>query len=89
MEKDTIDIDAILAGMVPSRPIGAMSRWLEEDADRAASFWRLLEVGTAKGLGVRPLLDAWNAKSGHPCPVKHNQVRQALRDREKRAGLGG
>lgn len=84
MAGDTIDIDAILAGMGPGKPVGAFDRWLAEDENRTAQFWSLLEKGSAKGLGIQPLLLAWNEKSGHPCPVKYNQVRVALREREKR-----
>lgn len=82
MAVGTIDVDAILAGMPPVRKVGAFERWLDEDPDRAAKFWTLMEAGTERGHGIGPLIEAWNASSGFPCPVKYNQVRVAFKARE-------
>lgn len=83
MAVDTkIDVDAILAGMKPGKPVGAFERWLSEDAGRAAQFWKLMEAGRARGHGIGPLVDAWNAASESKCPVQSNQVRLVLNRRE-------
>lgn len=82
MAVGTIDVDAILAGMKPAKPIGAFDRWLAEDSKRTESFWQLIEAGTERGHGIGPLLEAWNASTGSPCPVKYNQVRVAFKARE-------
>lgn len=85
-----IDVDAILSDIVPSRPVSALERWLADDPTRATAFWDLMDRGTARGLSIQSLVAAWNDRSGHPVPVKYNQIRLALREREKqRAGLSG
>lgn len=84
MAADTIDIEAILGRLAPAKPVGAFDRWLAEDADRAEQFWALLEAGQARGHGIGPLVEAWNAATGQVIPVKANQVRVKLRERGDR-----
>lgn len=79
-----IDIDAILGMLPPTRPVGAFERWLAEDANRTEQFWKLIEAGQARGHGLGPLIEAWNAATGSPIPVKQNQVRVHLRERRER-----
>lgn len=84
-----IDIDAILGSLPPARPVGAFERWLAEDAQRTAQFWALIEKGQLRGHGLGPLIEAWNAATGSPIPVKQNQVRVYLRERRERAEKRG
>jgi len=81
----SFDLDAILASLPPAKPVGAFDRWLTEDPERADRFWALVEAGQARGHGLGPLIEAWNAATGEPIPVKQNQVRVKLREREGRA----
>ena len=84
LKNTTIDIDAILAILPPTKPIGGLDRWLAEDHARAERFWMLIDAGQARGHGLGPLIEAWNAATGSPIPVKQNQVRVKLRERTER-----
>ena len=79
-----IDIDAILGSLPPARPVGAFERWLAEDAARTEKFWTLIDAGQSRGHGLGPLIEAWNAATSSPIPVKQNQVRVYLRERRER-----
>ena len=80
----SFDVESILAILPPARPVGAFDRWLAEDADRTERFWMLIDAGQARGHGLGPLIEAWNAATGEPIPVKQNQVRVKLRERTER-----
>mgnify|MGYP006921296244 CR=1 FL=1 len=86
LDRTAIDIGAILASLPPAKPVGAFDRWLAEDPDRTERFWMLIDAGQARGHGLGPLIEAWNAATGEPIPVKQNQVRVKLRERTERAG---
>lgn len=80
-----VDLEAILAGIPDSRSPGALDRWLDEDAKRAADFWWVIENGRARGKSFEKLLGGWNAAQEVPanrCPVKQNQLRVAFTSRE-------
>ena len=83
-----MDVDAILASLETGRA-GVLEQWLDENPERTAKFWRLVEGAQKKRVGIDKAIAAWNAAvdaSGDPpedrCPVKQNQVRLALRLRE-------
>lgn len=80
-----IDIDAILATLPPAKPVGPFERWLSEDPERAERFWALIDAGRARGHGLETLIAAWDKATGATIPVKQNQVRVKLREREGRA----
>ena len=87
MGADTIDLDAILATIPDSRSPGTLDRWIAEDPERTERFFELMTRGQAAGKSLEKLLGAWNAHvpPEDRCPVKYNQVRVKLREREGRA----
>ena len=81
MEKDTIDVEAILARLAETKSRSALDEWLEASASRAEDFWLVMD----RAVEIKKLaagLVFWNEMSGQPCPVKYNQVRLAVRARE-------
>lgn len=82
-----MDAKAILEGLNPGRA-SAFDRWLDEDAERTEQFWAVMEGASTRRVGIDKAIAAWNAAAdaaGEPdsrCPVKYNQVRVALRQRE-------
>lgn len=90
MADDTkrFDGSALLAKLEPQRRPSAFNDWLDADPERTAAFWTLMDGAATMRIGLHKALALWDSEyPDHPCPVKYNQVRQALRDREaKRAG---
>lgn len=82
-----MDVDAILASLQPGRA-SVFEEWLESDKVRAEKFWAVIEGASRLRVGIHKALEAWNAAAdaaGEPesrCPIKYNQVRLALRQRE-------
>lgn len=78
----------MLSKLEPQRRPSAFNDWLASDPERASAFWYLMEGAAALRTGLHKALALWDSEyPDHKCPVKYNQVRQALREREtKRAG---
>lgn len=82
-----MDVEAILASLTPGRA-SAFDEWLSEDPKRTANFWAVMEGALRLRVGIDKAISAWNSAAdadGKPenrCPVKYNQVRLALRQRE-------
>lgn len=73
----------ILATIPPRKARSLLVEWLESDPDRAERFWTVIDTGISRGIGVAPLLTAWNAHHDGEdvCPVQQSQVRNAYNER--------
>lgn len=73
-------VDELLEAIPSQRRPGKFDRWLEEDPDRAAEFWRFVQRGQNERNGsIETILKVWNSLRP-PCPVSACRIRERLRE---------